>query len=326
MAPSSSEMANIEAAILDSGGIQRLAVGEAIGRVRAALSMQSSGSQNLYAVVVYRKDDRQKPANDVRTWNALFRAYWQSWRTLARLASLHLTSPDEDRLITLSKREFGDICVYWGRGSARDVKKKISAAPGIYLLLSHLDTESLGLPALPEPFREASLLVQVKRVERKREQAGRPDEWNPWEILAHSVADEEHLDPEMERDTVDWRKRFMSEIKSWTSAQVARESSSSAKNRAAIASRWVAEKKIFSVPFAGKTWFPRFQFHDGRPILAVSKVIKAFPDNATGWDLAYFFTTPNSFIGGRKPLGLIREDPKRLESLARSFANAADAF
>lgn len=322
----SSEMANTQAAILDAGGVQTLAVGQAMGRVRAALSMESSGSRNLYAVVLYSEDDRQKPANDVGTWNALFRAYWQSWRTLARLASVHLPSPDQDHLMTLSKRDFGDICVYWGRGSARDVKEKISATLGVYLLLSHLDTESLGLPALPEPFREASLVVQVKRVEGSREQAGRRDEWNPWETLARSVADEEQLDAETERDTIEWRKRFMSENKSWTSAQVAKESSSSAKNRAAIASRWIGEKRIFSVPFAGKTWFPRFQFRDGRPIPAVSKVIKAFQDHATGWDLAYFFTSPNSFIGDRKPLELLREDPKRLESLARSFANPADAF
>jgi hypothetical protein len=55
-------------------------------------------------------------------------------------------------------------------------------------------------------------------------------------------------------------------------------------------------------------------------------VIRAFPDHATGWDLAYFFKSPNSFIGGRKPLDLLTEDPKRLEPLARSFANPADAF
>ena len=144
--------------------------------------------------------------------------------------------------------------------------------------------------------------------------------------FACSVAHQEHPALETDRDTLEWRKRFMSENKCWSSADVARESGSSAKNQAAIASRWLQEKRIFSIIFEGKIWFPRLQFRDGRPISAVANVIKAFPEHATGWDLAYFFTTPNSFIGGRKPLELLKDDPKRLESLARSFANPADAF
>lgn len=321
-----SEIANTEAAVLGSAGVQTIPATKAIGKVRSALSVESPVPKDLYAIVVFSKNDPRKPANELSTWNALFRAYWQSWRRLTKLASLHLTPPSQDHLTTLNKQDFGDICVYWGRGKAEDVKKEIEPTPGVYILTSRLDTQSLGLPALPERFQEGWVVVQVKTIERSSEQDSDLAEWNPWETLARSVADEEHLDPETGRDTLEWRKRFMSENKCWSSADVARESGSSAKNQAAIASRWIQEKRIFSVPFERKTWFPRFQFRDGRPIPAVSSVIKAFPDHATGWDLAYFFTSPNSFVGGRKPLELLKEDPKRLESLAQSFANPADAF
>jgi hypothetical protein len=325
MSPPPSEAQNIGATILDSGGIQTLDVGRALGEVSSALSAESSGSRSLYAIVVYKQNDRGRPTSNLDTWNAVFRAFWQSWRRLA-LTRFHWTSPDEDNLTTFRKRDLGDICVYWGRGTAKDVKQKIDPSPGVYLLLSHLDTESLGLPAFPEPFREESVVVQVKKIDEGGEPGSKPNEWNPWETLARSVTNEEHLVSEMERDTFEWRKRFMSENKTWSSAQVARESGSSARNRAAIASRWVSEKRIFSLPFAGKIWFPRFQFRDGRPIPAISKVIRMFPDHSSGWDLAYFFTTPNSFIGGRKPLELLSEGSKRLESLARSFVNPADVF
>jgi hypothetical protein len=39
-----------------------------------------------------------------------------------------------------------------------------------------------------------------------------------------------------------------------------------------------------------------------------------------------FLTTPNGFLDGRMPLGLLRSDPERLLSLAQAFAHPADPF
>jgi len=131
---------------------------------------------------------------------------------------------------------------------------------------------------------------------------------------------------EIEKDTLAWRKRFISDHKCWTSIQIAAESGSTARNRYELASRWSREHKTFAVRYERDLLYPRFQFQDGSPIPAVSRVIKEFPAHATGWDLAFFFTSPNSYIGGRKPLELLKEDPERLVALARSFANPANAF
>jgi hypothetical protein len=130
----------------------------------------------------------------------------------------------------------------------------------------------------------------------------------------------------IERDTLEWRKRFMAEHPGWTSAQIAEESTSRAKNQPATASRWAKEKKVFAVEFKGRKWFPRFQFQDGRPIPAVSQVIKLFPEHATGWELAYFFTTQNANISGCRPFELLKEDPSRVVSLAQAFVHPADVF
>ena len=72
--------------------------------------------------------------------------------------------------------------------------------------------------------------------------------------------------------------------------------------------------------------FPKFQFKDGNPIPAISEVIAAFPEHATGWDIAFFFTVPNSLLGGVKPVALLNRDPKKLVSLAGAFVHPADAF
>jgi len=118
----------------------------------------------------------------------------------------------------------------------------------------------------------------------------------------------------------------MAEHPVWTSAQIAEESTSRAKNQPATASRWAKEKKVFAVEFQGQKRFPRFQFQDGRPIPAVSQVIKVFPEHATGWELAYFFTTQNAHISGRRPFELLKEDPSRVVSLAQAFVHPADVF
>ena len=130
----------------------------------------------------------------------------------------------------------------------------------------------------------------------------------------------------IERDTLEWRKGFTAKYPRWTSAQIAEESASLAKNQPSTASRWAKEKKVFAIEFQGQKWFPRFQFQDGRPIPAVSQVLKVFPEHASGWELAYFFTTPNANISGRRPVDILKEDPSRLVSLAQAFVHPSDVF
>jgi hypothetical protein len=118
----------------------------------------------------------------------------------------------------------------------------------------------------------------------------------------------------------------MEENPTLTSDEIAEQATSLATNRAAIASRWAKERKIFSVPFEGKLRFPAFQLQDGRPIPAVADVIRVFPAPTTGWELAYFFSSPNMNVGGRKPAELLKQDSGRLVSLAQAFVHPADVF
>ncbi len=137
---------------------------------------------------------------------------------------------------------------------------------------------------------------------------------------------EDAVEKRIARDTLEWRKQFVSANPLWTSAQVAAESTSTAKNRAAIASRWLREKKIFAVKYEGQQSFPRFQFQDGAPSPVIAQVIETFPAHVIGWDLVYFFATPNQNIGGRKPLELLKSNPARVISLAQASAHPADVF
>jgi hypothetical protein len=317
------------AAVLEPSGVHPRELGRAMKQVIAALSKGQSGSSLVYGVVVYgRKHGKPKP-DYLATAGTFFRAYWRGWTALSHIADAILTSPAQDHFQTFEAKDFGDVRFFVGKATPTDIKEKIQPSPGIYIISSHLDVsllENLGLPLLPRRFRDVPLVIQVKTAALSLGEGESMTSWGGWEEpddLTAVVADAEAT---IAKDTVSWRKQFMSETECWTSAKVAEESTSRATNRAAIASRWVAEKKIFSVRFEGQQWFPRFQFQGGEPIPVVSQVIDVFPEHATGWELAYFFATPNPNIGGRKPLELLKIDPSRLLSLAQAFAHPADVF
>jgi len=184
-------------------------------------------------VVVYGK--RQDPAepNYLKTVNVFFEAYWKGWRSLSRLSSLG-TASRSGNLQKINDQNSSDVCIYLGRANAKDVKDRIGTSPGVYVIFSHLDASllvSMGLPPLPEPFRESPLVIQLKTTGRPLSERG---SWNPWHVLAHQVAVEDKAEEQIERDTLNWRKEFMSEYECWTSNEVAKQSGSTAKNPSAM--------------------------------------------------------------------------------------------
>lgn len=316
------------AAVLEPSGVHPRQLGEAMQQVTAALSKEHSASSGVYGVVVYR-NRRSESRNYLAATGSFFRAYLRGLEALSRITHVILSHPEQDHLQTLGAKEFGDVRFFVGKATPRDIREKIQPSPGIYIISSHLDTgllEDLGLPLLPKPLREVPLVIQVKNANLSSKVEGSTTTWSRWEKPTDLTTGVNDAEDAIRTDSLNWRKHFMSNNECWTAAQVAEESTSLATNRGAIASRWVAERKIFAIEFQGQKWFPRFQFRDGRPIPVVSQVIEAFPEHATGWELAYFFVTPNLNIEKRKPVELLREDPDRLVSLAQAFAHPADVF
>lgn len=317
------------AAVLEPSGVHPRTVRRAMEQVTAALSKERADSSQAYGVVVYGREHREPKPDYLAATGTFFRAYLRGVQALSGIPDVILTSPDEDHFQTLEAKGFGDVRIFLGNATPKDIKEKMQPSPGIYIISSRLDAsllENLGLPLLPQSLREVPLVIQVKNARLSLEERESTTTWSRWGGPGDLTTVVDHAEAAIRKDTLHWRKQFMSENQFWTSAEVAEESTSRATNRAAIASRWVNERKIFSVRFEGQQWFPRFQFQDGGPIPAVAQVIKVFPGHVSGWELAYFFATPNPNIGGRKPLELLKGDPSRLLSLAQAFAHPADVF
>jgi hypothetical protein len=321
-------VAPTSAEVLEPSGVHARHVDQAMKQVVAALTEEPSGSGLVYGVVHYGAKHRKLRHHYLAAAGTFFRAYLRGWQALSHIPDVILTSADQDHLQIVEAKNFRDVRFFVGRATPKDVKDKIQPTSGIYILTSHLNVgllEDLGLPLLPEGIRDVPFVMQVS-APILTDESDLAASWPGWEAFKDPMEPVDSAEAEIAKDTLRWRKEFIAENECWSSAKVATESTSRAKNRAAIASRWAAEKKIFSVRFQGQQRFPRFQFQDGEPLPLISEVIHIFPEGATGWELAYFFATPNPNIEGRKPLELLKSDSLRVLSLARAFAHPADVF
>jgi hypothetical protein len=63
------------------------------------------------------------------------------------------------------------------------------------------------------------------------------------------------------------------------------------------ASDWKRHGQIFSVPWDGKEYYPRYQFDVMfQPLPVISEILKAYGECADAWSLATWFHFPNSWI------------------------------
>jgi hypothetical protein len=118
------------------------------------------------------------------------------------------------------------------------------------------------------------------------------------------------------------RWALLEEFGAWTSEQIA-DNRSSAKNRHALANRWRAEGKVFSVELHGRRLFPGFQFDPETyaPEPIVAEVLAALPrEEMSEWELALWWTAANDWLDWRRPVDAIDEEPEALTAAAAHLA------
>jgi hypothetical protein len=308
------------AEMIMAGGPKPLPVEEAFGTVQSVLCEDTNSSRDVYAVVVHGKHDSSKQLDYLSMMHSVISATIRGWAELWSLSAKNQTWSRAKRSSMIEVAERGGIRIYWGCASPEESKKAMIPTEGVYIFPSHWHQgtlRNLGLEPLPIRFQTSPLVIQVEYLESLNEVAK-----DTSEVVVSSAIEERSLD----KDSLAWRRAFVSNYECLTAEIVADESANTAKNRSAIASRWATEKKIFSIRFENKTLYPRFQFRDGSPIPAIARVLDLFPDHFTGWDIAFFFTSPNSYLDGKKPVDLLKTDPERVVSLVHAFVRPADVF
>jgi hypothetical protein len=81
------------------------------------------------------------------------------------------------------------------------------------------------------------------------------------------------------------------------------------------------ERRIFSVVYEDKTYLPSFQFdEEGNPLPAIAAIIQVLGEKVSDWGLALWFTGSDGWLGGRRPVDLLRDEPERVVKAAEQEA------
>lgn len=110
-----------------------------------------------------------------------------------------------------------------------------------------------------------------------------------------------------------------------TEAQIGSLSNFSASNPNDQPTEWKHSGSIFAVTHQGIDYFPRYGLEakaEYRPFKAMAKVIDVFGDSKDSWQLAFWFASVNSFLGGERPQDLLAEQPERVIAAALDEYNS----
>ena len=112
---------------------------------------------------------------------------------------------------------------------------------------------------------------------------------------------------ELEIANARMRADFIRKEPCFTAPQISEMAGHEAKNRSVTASRWKHQGRIFSVPFQRQELYPAFQFADGEPVPQLAGILAALPTGMSEWQKAFWFLTPNGWLGGVAPATSLRD-------------------
>jgi hypothetical protein len=113
------------------------------------------------------------------------------------------------------------------------------------------------------------------------------------------------------------RDRFLKECPTLTSHDISEVNGSRATNQAALANGWKAAGRIFALKVERTDRYPAFQFgDDGKPLPVIATVLEIMGSEKP-WSVALWLVAGSGWLGGRRPVDLLRTDPDAVVHAAR---------
>ena len=115
-------------------------------------------------------------------------------------------------------------------------------------------------------------------------------------------------------------KKAVLESGDWLSAaDIAKLADFASANPSSQPNKWKREGRIFAIRHNGNDYYPIYALDDNadyRPRIGMREVLKVFGETKDGWGLAYWFSSVNSFLGGKRPQDVLKTDPARVVAAA----------
>lgn len=116
-------------------------------------------------------------------------------------------------------------------------------------------------------------------------------------------------------DNLALRDRFVAQVSTLTSTDVANQAGHRSRNPYATAARWKNAGEIFSVHHRGAEHFPAFQFREGRPHPVMRTALAALPPRMSSWQRAFWFVSTNGWLDDAAPADVL-DDVDRVVAAA----------
>jgi len=84
--------------------------------------------------------------------------------------------------------------------------------------------------------------------------------------------------------------------------------------------KWKRAGKIFALRHEGVDYFPIYGLDPAqgfRPLSALESVVSTFATMKDGWEMAFWFASPNTFLGGKRPKEALLANPSGVLSAAK---------
>ena len=94
----------------------------------------------------------------------------------------------------------------------------------------------------------------------------------------------------------------------------------SSSNPSSQPNKWKRAGKIFALRHEGVDYFPIYGLDPAqgfRPLSALDSVISTLTTMKDGWAMAFWFASPNSFLGGKRPKEVLSANPSGVLSAAK---------
>jgi hypothetical protein len=135
----------------------------------------------------------------------------------------------------------------------------------------------------------------------------------------HVLTDVEDTLPTLSFTDPQYLREQLLETANWLAAEeVSRRAGSNNINASALPNRWKKAEKVFAITSGNKDLFPEYIFgDDGKPLLAVSTILKCFDNKKSIFKIALWFASNNSWLDGKAPKDILCKD-------ASAVINAAE--
>lgn len=210
--------------------------------------------------------------------------------------------------------ELGSINFEAVAGTATEMRKRLKAADDdqvVMLALEHANPKVAR--ALAEAVSLIAPLILAKLGKRDQDAIAKIVD-----ALVPSVPLPQHLILEAQMNA-EARTAVLESAEWLTAAQLSKLAGFSGQNASAQPNKWKREGRIFAIRQQGNDYYPGYAL-DGdagyRPLKGLAPVLRCFEDQLDEWDIATWFASVNGFLGGARPMDLIKAAPERILAAA----------